>query len=212
MSDAPVTEVAANPEELGEGTVIIPLDRIWAYRMPGTQNVEELSLNSESLPQHFGTLTTRAGNFHCDGDDNHKAGPGFAVVGVGQDALIAAHRKLPAGSSTPKNAFPKGSAVSVVFFAGGFNSFVHIHQVEQTGSTIKIYYKFSRNPNAGCTWHFALIPAGGLPTGKYHVEVVEHRDTEFKNKWGVEIEETWAVDPVRVRQAVCDSFSFSIAK
>jgi len=185
-------------------TVVIPLDQIWAYGMPGTQDI--LSLDRDQVPQK--PLGTRVGgppSFIVHKGEKI-AGPGFAVLGTGMEAWLATHAKLPEGQKSP-DAFPFGSELSVVFFSHGFGQYVHIHRVEQQGNVITIRYRFVPHLTKNRSNHFALVPVSGLQPGEVQVNIVRSpREKEWRAGEQEQVSAVWE------RRVVCKSFSFSIEK
>jgi len=185
-------------------TVVIPLDQIWAYDMPGTRDI--LTLDREQVPQR--PLGNRVGgpSSFISHEGKKVAGPGFAVLGTGMEAWFATHEKLPEGQKYPES-FPFGSEISVVFFSHGAGSYVHLHRVERQGNVITIRYRFVPHLTRNLSSHFALIPIGKLPAGKVRVEIIrspiEKRIAEGGSQ-SVSVEDE--------RQIICKSFSFSITE
>lgn len=153
------TESDANQENK---SVTIPLDQIWAYRMPGTQDVEALDglLVTESR-RAIGFLTP----------DNKQTRSAFAVLGTELDALREAHSVFTKKSRHRKT-FPAGSDVSIVFFSAEFGRYVHIDLVERQDNVVRIHYRFVPHKTKERTKHLALIPLGKLAAGKYRVKMI----------------------------------------
>jgi len=184
--------------------VVIPLDQIWAYNMPGTRDI--LMLDREQV--QLRPLGTRVGgpSSFISHQGKKIAGPGFAVLGTGMEAWHATHEKVPEGQEY-RDAFPFGSKISVVFFSHGFGQYVHVHRVEQQGNVITIRYRFVPHRTKNFSAHFALIQVNELKPGKVQVNVVrtpmekKYFDGGFKP---TSVEEE--------RRVVCKSFSFMISK
>ncbi len=183
---------------LSEGAIEIPLDQIWASNMPGTRDIRSLDwkqLGKLRRPLSTGSLEPL---FRLGKD---RAGPGYVVAGIGQVALVAAHKKLPEGEK-PANVLPVGTGISVVYFSNGFTIGIGLHRVERRGNTIDVRYRFdSAGLDAGSS-DLALISLGKLPVGEYRVNMIE---TPSEMNQGIS-----AIDLVEAHLRVCQSFSFSI--
>ncbi len=199
----PVEENEADEEENGGKSVVIPLDQIWGFNLPGTRDILQLDL--VVLPQPFGSLRPRTLDFLMppEGKQNKRAGPGFAVVGSGQAALVAAHTKLPKGSSA-KNTFSEEDEISAVFFGSSFFIDLHLAQVQRRGNLIEIRYQLLKDEGFPVA-KFALIPLGKLPVGEYQVRVIpppfQTNPSRFRLRYRSQAHE-----------AVCTSYSFSVVK
>jgi len=184
-------------------TVVIPLDQIWAYGMPGTRDVRTL-VDMKQVTQSLGMRVGGPPSFI-----SHKgekiAGPGFAVLGTGMEALLATHAELPEGEKYP-DTFPFGSEISVVFFSHGFDQYVHLHRVERQGNVITIRYRFVPHLTKNFSDHFALIPVSKLRPGKVQVNIVR---TSRKGKYVVGGWKPTSAE--EERRIACKSFSFSIS-
>jgi hypothetical protein len=170
----------ANATDDQSDSVMIPLDQIWAYEMPGTRDVWELEpdkfgpklldLRPEERRKRFDESLTHQTVRHLGVTKlGVQAAPGFAVLGTGKEVLREAHAVL-AGGRTPRRTFPPNSKVALVFFSKVFDYYVHLDKVEQQGNRIMIKYFFVPHRGNG-TSHFALIPLGQLPAGEWQVDV-----------------------------------------
>jgi hypothetical protein len=170
---------------------IIPLDQIWASNMPGTRSIDSTTHDEAAtiLPDILRALATRP-------PDPDGAKPGFAVLGTNEESLRAAHAAIVDGK-VPHQLFPAGRDVSLVFFSHQLGSYVHIQEVHRDGSRIEIQYRFVPHRTREVTAHFAMIPLGKLPVGKYTVEILQkHRgETRGPKNWELR---------------VCKSFEFSV--
>lgn len=195
--------LAKPPDEPSKARSIeIPLDEIWAYSMPGTKDVRELEgTPSEELSIEEQRKRIRSGLWHqiavsltADSSEawprkGETAGPGFAVLGKGADALKAAYEVLVEGAK-PRETFPCGADISIVFVSYQFGSYVHLQEVSRLGDVIRIRYSFVSPVDEIMTAHLALIPIGQLPVGEYNVEVdsvpidpSSDRLTNSKREW-----------------------------
>jgi hypothetical protein len=180
----PMAETITYAEEAhGEPRAkVIPLKEIWAYRMPGTRDVRELEPNKfgDALGDRNGAEQLRAAEQSLTSEilshlQSHKRGQngmrGFAVAGVGADALRGAYEVIVEGRK-PRESFPVGSKLSVVFFSHPFNYYVQLHAVEQKSSTVTIRYYFVPHRTKEMTVNFALIPLLAVPSGHIESEIV----------------------------------------
>lgn len=184
-------------EQRETDTADIGLDQIWAYGMPGTRDIGKLEPNK--IPNYkygplVGEILHSLRNAPAKDQDTK---PGFAVLGTGMQALREAHTVL-VRDKRPRDTFPAGSEVSLVFFSHQFNAYVHLHKVERQGTIAKINYLFVRHESHEETEHFALIPLGKLPSGKFDVQIVQSPSER-------------PVSDKVARRIVSQPFSFSVA-
>ncbi|MDZ4657140.1 MAG: hypothetical protein SH868_06125 [Bythopirellula sp.] len=177
-----------------EDSVEIPLDQIWANSMPGTKKFSELNTQQPLVYE----IREAIGFTQKDKD----AKPAFAVLGTGLDALRGAHEVL-VNKKKPRDTFPPGSEVSVVFFAHETQPYVHLHKVERQGKNINIYYRFVPHEEEVTERYIAIIPLGKLPDGKYRMNVIRSPDAGNRLKKASE---------EAARRIVCGSFSFTISE
>jgi len=182
---------------LGKNAIEIPLDQIWASNMPETRDIK--SLDWEQLRNPYRPLSSGPIDMLIRiGKD--RAEPGFVVAGTGQDALIAAYKKLPVGE-VPSNSIPFGKEVSIVYFSHVYPSYIVLHRVERRGNVIDVRYRFDAY-SSGYSGHTALIPLGKLPTGEYHVNMIEAPTKKYQG--------LPASSLVEVHLRVCQSFAFAV--
>lgn len=157
-------QIDDEPRE-GEGGVVIPLDEIWAWGMPGTRDVQELpaARKDDNLVRSIRRALKPVLN-------RKQARPGFVVSGIGDEALRRAH-DIIVGKEDVKDEFARGTDLSAVFFAYQSPFFVELEKVERNEREISIDYRFVPHESGVTTEHFALIPFGKLPSGKYVVRV-----------------------------------------
>ncbi len=95
--------------------------------------------------------------------------------------------------------------MTLVFFSQEFNCYVRLQSVERQADVITVKYVFVPHKTKELTDHFALIPIGKLPKGKWRVEIVQspmeqkYKDAGFKE-----------VSAKIAGQVVCGSFTFEI--
>ncbi len=199
--------VAETPNEQADSdTVTIPLDQIWAYKMPGTRDVAELEPDNHPQSEHGALVAQIRSSLSQTPPTGKSARTGFAVFGTGLEALRDAHAVL-VKNEKPRQSFPADSEISVVFFSYQFGPYAHLRSIERRGNVVEICYRFVPHRTEEVTEHFALIPLGKLASGKYDVKVVPSSMEQQSLDLGFR--------PVRDTDAdriVCHSFSFSVAE
>lgn len=184
-----------------EDVVKIPLNTIWATSMPGTRDINELE---KSAAKQGGTLVNDIGGTLRFLGKGKTTGKGFAVSGTEKEALKNAYVVL-VDKKQPRQTLPSSANIWLVFFSHSFGQFVHLANVERRDRTIKIEYRLVPHATKQLTAHFALIPLGKLPAGKYTVDIVrlpleqKYVDQGFK-----------AVDSQLNNRVVCQPFSFEV--
>jgi hypothetical protein len=156
--------VACCSNSFAEDAVEIPLDQIWAWDMPGTINIQTLE---KGTPSEDWLMTKIRDEQHSKGW-MAKAGSAFAVEGTGLKALENAYDIILGKQSRPTSL---SGEVSVIFFSLAAGNYVHLTNVERDQNTINVRYKFVRHEEKHLTRHFAIIPLGKLPKGKYKVDI-----------------------------------------
>lgn len=146
--------------------VEVPLDNVWAFRMPGTRDVAGMIRDSHSLlfDQIRGTLSTLP-------EKGSKAKPSFVVAGDDLAALKAAKEVLADGKP-PRTSFRSDEELHVFFFSRLCFVYVHLDSVQRSKSNIEIRYSFVPHDQSVMTEHFALIPLGRLPRGEYRIDII----------------------------------------
>lgn len=185
--------------------VKIPLKDIWAADMPGTRDVYELEKGTGSR-NHPAPLSDDIADALPFLSQGKTTGKGFAVVGTEKEALRSAAAIL-AKKQQPRQSFSTKANIWVVFFSHSFGQYVHLTSVERRDKIIKVGYRFVPHETKQLTAHYALIPLGKLPVGKYRVDIVrlpleqKYVDQGFKS-----------VDSELHNRVVCQPFSFEIVK
>jgi len=186
-------------------TVKIPLDQIWAYKMPGTRKIEKFAglADLKLLGSIFESQVLRAERLKF----KDVARPGFAVSGSGQVALRAAHAVFVKGK-TPRAEFSPNDQIVIVFFSEphGGNQ-VRIEQVERQGDHIEIQYRLEPYFERSLSETFALIPLGKMTVGKYRVEMRQlPREQKFIH-WGYQpLDKKWSCE------VLCRAFNFIVTE
>lgn len=115
-----------------------------------------------------------------------------------------AQRVIVDGAET-QSVFPVESELTAVFFTTELNDYLDLKRVDIDGNTINIAFKLIPKETEDAPSYFALIPLGKLPTGEYHVNMVNSSD-----------EQEWASSGRRprgnefVRRCICNPFSFTV--
>jgi hypothetical protein len=194
-----LTAFADSPSD----TITIPLKDIWALGMSGTTKVQVLEGDNPGI----NSLSERIAKQlrpSLPGEIPPKLRPGFAVNGTGHTALEKACAIFE-DRTKPDGCFPSGSDVSVIFFSYQFAYYVRLADVERQGNTIRIHYQYVPHLTNNLSQHFAIIPMGKLPDGKYEVEIIQ-----------VPMEKKWLEGGVKppsqeiVAKTICKPFSFSV--
>lgn len=195
-----------------EETVEIPLDQIWAYHLPGTQDIRDL----ERKPENYNELTPaeiakaslveqiRRALSHRNRQENETAGTAFVVVGANYDALGNTH-DIFTGKAERRETVPSDHDLTLVFYTYSCGRFIRLDKVSRRANEITIDYHFEAHNTLEMTTHFALIPLQQLPLGEIQVNINQLSGTG--PKWGPSAS---PIEPSRVRQIVCNSFDFSV--
>jgi hypothetical protein len=199
--------------------ITIPLERIWAYNMPGTRDIRTLEPNvfsehtmtvseADRQRQYNQSLVNQIGGElrHLPPKTNQVAEPGFVVAGTDLGSLRAAGEVL-VKKNKRQHELPVGSTIWIVFFSRQCDRYVHVVQVERNGDVIEVQFRFVPHRTKEITAHFAIIPLGKLPGGRYHVNVVR---SEIKPNAA-----TWHLPELaadQMRRIVCQSFSFTMTE
>ncbi len=184
--------------------VVIPLSEIWAYNMPGTRDIRELQADKIPVSGDGPLVEQIRRSLSKDRPKGKAAGKGFAVLGTGLEALREAHTVLVEGRK-PRNSFPGGSKISLVFFSHLSSCYVHLHQVNRQRTTITIRYQFVPHETKEMTTHIALIPIKGLLEDEYRIHVTQ---SPMERKF---VESGFKqIDAAQARSIACGPFSFQL--
>lgn len=182
-----------------EKPIEIPLNDIWAHRMPGTKDVNKLDPYESGKPNAASQINRL---FIIRLDEDTPPGKCFVVKGEGKKALENAVQVLIHNEPRLKGV-QKGTPASLVFYSHPARGYVHLDSVVREGHVITVNYKVVIHQEANVTTHFALIPLRDLPIGKYTVKPVQ---VPAKGN------RVPMPDPEHTEQAVCDSCSFVVAQ
>jgi hypothetical protein len=161
-------------ESSSDKTTAIPLDRIWAYKMPGTRDIKSLSKNvpADELDMR---LLNAALELSYERAERMKfkdvARPGFAIPGNGRTALHTALAVFIDWGAR-RNELSSADELTIAFFSEPISRYaVQIRQVTRKDNVIEIQYELVPDTDRGSHVNFALIPIGKLPVGTYRVEL-----------------------------------------
>jgi hypothetical protein len=159
-------------ENANEQKNVIPLSHVWAYAMPGTRDISQLE--TDKPPNYsYGPLVKEIRSALSAGPkEGGRPRPCFTVAGSGLEALREAHAVLTKDQK-PRQTFPAGSAISIVFFSQRAGSYVHLHEITNQGNVIILRYRFVPHETRQMSEHFALIPITGMSEGKVRVEIIQ---------------------------------------
>jgi len=189
---------------LDKDAIIIPLNNIWAYNMPGVPNAQSLGTD------HSGSLLAR----QISQAIWHRAGKkqqieaGFAVAGSGLKALEAV-KEIMVQNQVPSQTFSTDSEFSLFFFTRNSKRHIYLKDVRLSNETVTIRYFIPKISPTGIntmssTQHFALIPLSKLPTGNYAVDIVEFSmENKHEKQYRLKSKE-------RIEKIICKPFVFSI--
>lgn len=192
-------------------TKTIPLNEIWAFKMPGTKDVRELEPRVDVHDPKFKetwqhSLVRQMVSFLSSGapSQGEKARPGFVVIGTDKKALQEAHAVLKDKNNVDwQQQLPKDTELSLVFFHYVTGWHPQLESVDQSGDSVVVRYRFIQpeEPSFGAA-RFALIPLGKLPPGTVNVRFEQMQPRDYR---GLKIKEKPDVE-----RLVCDSFSFEV--
>lgn len=174
--------------------VEIPLTDIWAYRMPGTRDMNEFNEPGSKDPFVDKVLLQIRNSWH------HRSG--MAVQGEGRDALDNLYRVRT--ERLPHNTVKANSPISLAIFTRGTKGIVYLDNVRRLGNEFTIQYRFAPTHAQETGSTIALIPVGQLEAGMYKVSLErlpleqEYRDRGFREP------------PREWINNICSSFSFSV--
>lgn len=188
-----------------DDVVKIPLDTIWAANMPGTRDVYELEKGTGSR-NHPAPLSDQIADALPFLPQGKTTGKGFAVAGTENEALRSANAVM-AKKQQPRQSFPSNASVWLVFYSHSLNEYVHLDSVERRDKIIKVAYRFVPHETKQMTAHFALIPLGKLPVGKYRVDYVRlPLEQKCVDKGFRSVDSQWN------NRVVCQPFSLEVVR
>lgn len=194
----------------------IPLDQIWAYRMPGTKEVLQLepkqdakNMTEEEVQQYFRTSSIQQILHALASRPREKrdelAGPAFVVAGTGKEALKNAAAVFATKETKwPEDQLPANTDLSLVFYSYQSSQYLRIVSVDQTPRSVTVTYQPIRHRSMLLSNYFALIPLGKLPEGSVTVRIVGLPLIDEQNHHVT----PW-VDP---HKRVCNGSTFGVRK
>lgn len=177
----------------------IPLDQVWAHRMPGTKDVLELEPEVYGEPGRKVSSEESSRRLHnslihkirqalqnSPLEHLHKLSLnhdfiGFAVESTDEDALKEVHHVLATGG-LPQSAFPK-NGISLCFYSRQMGTYVHLTSIRQSGNHFEVHFHFMPHFTSDMSEHFALIPVEGLRPGRVSVKVIQDVNEENPRVW-----------------------------
>jgi len=160
--DVPVGEPVTSDDDGEE----IPLDRVWAVRMPGTQPLEiayatdgQSVTNAESI-----WLSEMLGHLKKFGLDVRG---GFAVNGVDSEAVEAAHAWLVTEQAPSR--LSRQRPISLVFFSYQQGMDIHVRHIRQRGSDIEVHFFKVPRDDDQFSAQVAIIPLHSPPSGSLKI-------------------------------------------
>jgi hypothetical protein len=211
---------SVNAQNAATSETSIPLDRIFAFSIPGTRDIRELE--PQLLPEQLKDLTSQQQKERkqiafrpriaeiLSSEESltpgfHKVAPaGFAVAGDPKNALRGAFEVLVEGQER-QSVFQRADELNVVFFSYLCDSYIYIREITREGTSIEIAFEVVPYSEKYMTANFALIPLGKLPPNKYQVKVTQLPLTQKFADAGFK-----AANPDLIKQIVSGSFSFEI--
>jgi len=203
---------AASADETKE----IPLDQIWGYNLPGTKDVSGIPLpegidlerfrseREQSIDEIRRALMTKP--------SSQRALPGFMISrkadfytmrAIASQLRSEARYGWMSRAHQPRRSFPSDAKLTLVFFSHPTSYYVRLRNVERQGNTFTVHYQFEPHMTPDVTVHFALIPLGPLPAGKYHVDFQRVPEDRKYLDAGFKLVQDAST-------TVCDPFSFTI--
>jgi hypothetical protein len=215
-----------------EKPVEIPPDQIWSNAAPRSRSLRSLEpellitrdtpekIKQYSSPEAIAkarekakqSLVIQIEQAMSAKADDEKPPKGFAVRGVGREALRGVHETM-VRNKKPENQFASSEDVSIIFLSLPSSVSVSLHRVERDGNVVRVYYFVAHQPRAHISWCLAIISLGKLDAGSYEVRMVrspieEHpspRLRAFVRQDGTRI------DPKYDSLFVCRPFRFEVA-
>jgi hypothetical protein len=195
------------PPKVQTKSQAIPLDKVWAYEMPGTLDIQELGKGEK---RKYGAtlrdeISMAAVERLLEARKRPPTRSGFAVSGTGLAALREAHSVF-VKNATPRERFSLDDEITLVFFsetAGGNRP--HLRKIRQRDNLIELYYRLEPYTEGNLWGAIALIPVGKLAAGRYHVTLHQLPTEKKFVEWGFKpLDAAWA------QRFICKPFQFSV--
>jgi hypothetical protein len=158
----------------------IPLRKVWALDMPGTRQMSRTQRGDppsyESSEGGLVAEIVRALNY--PNRLNPKLREKFMSFGTGSlviagrdmEALRGAHAVLVEGEE-PRTFFRQDELLSVLFFTLPTGDFVHLSKAEQSGETVRIFYRLVPHKSKQTSVHVALVPITNPGSGHVQIKI-----------------------------------------
>lgn len=199
----------ADAPKNGVVTRRIPLDQIWAYKMPGTRDIQELGRgeNRESGEALVNAISIAFVEYALETKNKGEPRSAFAVPGTGLAALREAHSVF-VENAKPREKFLPDEEVTIVFFsepAGGNRP--QLREVLRRDDQIELHYRLEPFVESNLWAAIALVPVGKLPSGQYQVNLHQLPSEKKFIALGFEpLDKAWA------RRFLCKLFSFNVVE
>lgn len=191
----------------GKDAVVIPLDQIWARKMPGTRPMIIGMKSGNKYISEEGPLLEDLRRllrkFPENSAKQKKPAAGFVISGKGMAAMRKAHAILM-GKEKRQTLFNAGKELSLGFFSYDSTWYVQLHDVFIQGKEIRVRYQFVPHQSSNITNHFALIPLKNLKQGEY--EVTYKRFPMDKKYVDLGLRRL----PASIDKLICESFKFTV--
>lgn len=147
------------PTAVEPQSVSIPVDSVWGFRIPRTQELEKLLKDDESTT----LLQPLLRHIRKTWDDD----PGLAFQGAGRVVLQQFFRHE--FEDYERAPLVEGRPISVIFYTQFLGGYLELVDLQRTGFEVVVTYRFIPHETADASQHIAIIPLGKLPKGKYPV-------------------------------------------
>ena len=174
----------------------VPLEQVWAYRMPATKDIAELD-DDES----YGGLTEKIRRRLSKLSRVRNKVPRSCLVlaGTPEQAVEKAYELLSSDDDVSPESIT-GDRFYLFFFTHNVGSYVHLHEISMAKKTIAVTFVFQPHSTRNITTHYALIPLGKLHPGQYEVQI-----SQVAPKGATPLKPEW------VEQAICKSVKFQVS-
>jgi hypothetical protein len=200
-------------QDTNKRSILIPLDQIWGYNLPGTKDVAGIPFPDDDVRvgQTF-AFRSREREFNIEQirralaskPPGEKALPGF-VFPRRSDSLTLRGVQAPLlrKPSPVQRSFPEGE-FTLIFFSHPLSYYARLRKVERIDNEITVAYQFEPHTTPEATVHFALIPLGKLTADEYKVVYKQIPIDDIYREAGFE--------PVHpdATEIVCRDFNFTV--
>lgn len=165
-AQSPSTQPASVTDQPQPDMMEIPLQKVHAYQMPGTQALEITPAIAGGPLSNQCKLTAEILSALKDCGSDIRGG--FTVCGAGEEALIEAHKVLVQGQS-PASSLDRNQKMSLIFFSNQPGLQVHLKQIKQKGAVVEIAYQFVPAQTKSAVTQLAIIPLENIPSGTLQI-------------------------------------------